>query len=88
MAGGTLGGVTLPSMAIHHDGAVSCATVLWRFRGRLQLTVVVKALFAIVPDGIATPAGPETIAPADRHRDNNPTRSLEVASDLPPYLAR
>ena len=75
-------------MALHDDGAVACATVLWKFRGRLQLTVVVKALFTIVPDGVAVPAGPAPIVPKDRHIDGHPLRSVEAASDLAPYLAR
>ena len=80
--------VTPPQLAIHTDSAVSCGTRLWRFRGQLQLTVVVKAVFAIVPNGVATLAGPGEIVSHDRHYDAHPLRSVEAASDLPPYLAR
>jgi hypothetical protein len=80
--------VTPSQLAIHTDGAVSCGTRLWRFRGSLQLTVVVKAVFAILHDGVAKPAGPGAIISEDYHRDGYPARSVEAASDLAPYLAR
>ena len=70
------------------DGNVSCGTLLWRYRGRLQLTVVVKALFTIVPDGVATSAGPGELIAEDRTFEGNPSRSVEVASDLVPYRTR
>jgi hypothetical protein len=54
----------------------------------MQLTVVVKARFTVVHDGVATPAGPDAIVPRDRHLDGHPLRSVEAASDLAPYLAR
>ena len=88
MGGVTLRGVTAAQLAIHTDGAVSCGTRLWRFRGRLQLTVIVKAVFAIVPDGVAAPAGPGEIIAEDHHRDGHPMRSVDAASDLAPCLIR
>jgi hypothetical protein len=87
-ARGSLERVLSPDVALQHDRNVSCGTVLWRFRDRLQLTVVVKALFAIVSDGVATAAGPAPVLARDRHRDGNPARSIEAASDLAPYLPR
>ena len=86
--GDTLPRVTATQLATYTDGAVSCGTRLWRFRGHLQLTVVVKAVFTLVPDGVATPAGPGEIVVEDRHRDGHPFRSVEAASDLAPYLIR
>jgi hypothetical protein len=80
--------VNLPVVARHDDGAVCCETILWRFRGRLQLTVVVKALFCIVVDDVATHAGPAPILAEDQHRDGHPARSLEAANNLAPYLPR
>jgi hypothetical protein len=70
------------------DGSVSCGTVLWRFQGRLALTVVVKASFSLVRDGIATPAHPGEILAEDRPFDGLPSRSVQTASDLAPSLAR
>jgi hypothetical protein len=80
--------VTPATPAIHTDGAVSAGAVLWRFRGHLELTVVVKAVFVILPDGVATPAGPGEIVARDRHTAGSPLRSVEAASDLAPYLPR
>ena len=75
-------------VAIAAEERVACAAVAWRFRGRLQLTVVVKATFAIVPGGAATVAAPREILHEDRTFDRHPSRSVEAASDLAPYLAR
>jgi hypothetical protein len=38
----------------------------WRHRGALHLTAIVKATFAITPDGRMTLAAPEDLAPRDR----------------------
>lgn len=75
-------------VAIFTDGNVSCGAVIWRFQRRLEVTVIVKATFAIVPDGTAILAGPGEITREDRTFDRHPSRSVEVASDLAPYLAR
>ncbi len=75
-----------PRVAVHTDGTVSCATVLWRVLGGLQLTVVVKAQFAIVHEGMATLLGPAEIVAVDRTRGAMPESSLEAASDLAPFL--
>src|SRR5580693_4184233 len=80
--GGSLPFVTTMQPAMHTDGAVSAGTVLWRLRGRLQLTVVVKAVFAVLPDGVATPAGPGEIVAEDRHAAGSVLRSVEAAGDL------
>ncbi len=80
--------MTPAKLAIHTDGAVSCAAVLWRFGAALQLTVVVKATFAITPDGVAAPVGPGEIVAEDRHVDGSPFRSVVAASNLAPYLPR
>jgi hypothetical protein len=80
--------VTPAPIAIHTDGAVACATVLWRVRGSLRLTVVVKAAFSVVPDGVVVPAPAPEIVAADRHHDGSPLRSVQAASDLAPYLPR
>ncbi|APR77093.1 Vegetative cell wall protein gp1 precursor (Hydroxyproline-rich glycoprotein 1) [Minicystis rosea] len=70
------------------DGQVSAGIVLWRYRDRLQLSVVVKASFAITPDGVAAPAGPRELASDDRTFGGVPSRSVEMASDLAPYRPR
>lgn len=75
-------------VAISTDGNVSCGAVIWRFQRRLEVTVIVKATFTIVPDGTAILAGPGELTREDRTFDRHPSRSVEAASDLAPYLAR
>ncbi|MFT3772023.1 MAG: DUF2169 domain-containing protein [Minicystis sp.] len=75
-------------VAIQSSGPVSSATVLYRHRGQLRLTAVVKATFALVADGIMERVAPEEIRRHDEHHDRDPRRSLRAASDLAPYKAR
>jgi hypothetical protein len=70
------------------DGRVACATMLWRFRERLEMTVVLKAIFALVPSGVATFVRPGVIYADDQPFAGNPARSVQFASDLVPYRAR
>lgn len=70
------------------DGNVSAASVLWTYRGRLQLTFVVKAAFALRAGDIAALAPPPPIQAEERTFGKNPARSLECASDLALYKAR
>ncbi len=70
------------------DGRVACATMLWRFRERLEMTVVLKATFALVPSGVATFVRPGVIYTDDQPFAGNPARSVQFASDLVPYRAR
>jgi hypothetical protein len=57
------------------------ATLLWRRHGRIYLTVVVKATFALVPGGVMTPVQPEPIA-----RDEQESAAgLRAAGDLVPF---
>lgn len=62
--------------------------MLWRFRERLEMTVVLKAVFAIVPSGVATFVRPGTIHHDDQPFGGVPGRSVQFASDLVPYRAR
>ncbi|WP_437274387.1 DUF2169 domain-containing protein [Sorangium sp. So ce375] len=70
------------------SGDVSCAVVPFRYQKRLWTTVVVKARFAFVPGGIATHSGAAEIRSEERQFDGHPSRSIERASDLAPYLPR
>lgn len=67
---------------------VSCAVVPFRYQGRLWITVIVKARFALVPDGIASHVGAAEIIADEQRVDGNPMRSVEAAIDLAPYLPR
>ncbi|WP_437279953.1 DUF2169 domain-containing protein [Sorangium sp. So ce375] len=66
----------------------AAAGVVWRARGRLNLTVVAKATFAFVDGAKMIPVEPQGIVDADIHHHNNPGRSVRLTSDLAPYLAR
>jgi hypothetical protein len=70
------------------DGNVALATMFWHYAGRAQLTVVLKATFAMVDGAVARHAGPGAIATEDRTFARNPSRSVEIANDLVPYRSR
>jgi hypothetical protein len=80
--------VTSRPVEIATDGNVTCGVWLWRFRGRLRLTVAVKATFALAEGAVLVPAPPAEIEREDRTFERHPTRSVEAASDLAPYLPR
>jgi uncharacterized protein YjbI with pentapeptide repeats len=64
-------------------------TVVWRFRGQLQVTAIVKVTLNIEPDGPMTPADKlEPIRQVEVHLSNNPTRSIRATTDLAPYMAK
>jgi hypothetical protein len=64
------------------------ATVVWRTRGQLYVTVVVKATFALVPDEDMRLIEPEPLLREDVHLGGLPNRSAIAASELAPYLTR
>ncbi|WP_437893228.1 DUF2169 domain-containing protein [Sorangium sp. So ce124] len=73
-----------PRVAVTPLGPSAAATVCFRLRGRLHVTVVVKATFALVPEGRMSLVAPDPIA-AEEQPDPSGQR-LQVASDLAPYL--
>jgi hypothetical protein len=87
--------VTRYPVAITTDESVACGAAIWRFRGRLTLTVVVKATFSIggaeaklvTPVDVACEDRTASGAPLLPGREG-PAESLDVANDLAPYLAR
>lgn len=50
-------------VAVVPVGRVACATTLWRAKGRLHVTVVVKARFQLVHNGEMAPTVPEPVRP-------------------------
>lgn len=50
-------------VAVVPVGPVACASTLWRAKGRLSVTVVVKARYAFVHNGEMTPIVPEPVRP-------------------------
>jgi uncharacterized protein YjbI with pentapeptide repeats len=66
----------------------ACGARLWRGPRTRHLTVVVKQLVELVQGGRAKPIAGAEIVAKDRHYRQLPSRSVEAASDLAPYLAR
>ena len=77
--------ITSSPVAIRGVGPVSCGAAVWRFRGQLHVTAVVKATFGFVPDSLMTVEAPGEIHAAEIHYGGDPKRSVEVAGDLSPY---
>ncbi|HEY4120365.1 MAG TPA: DUF2169 domain-containing protein, partial [Byssovorax sp.] len=67
-------------------GPVTAGAIVWRQGGRLALTIVAKATFALVHAGRARLAEPVELADGDRHHDGSPWQSLAAADDLAPFL--
>jgi hypothetical protein len=67
-------------------GGSVAATVAWRARGILRVTVVVKATFALLPDAPMTLLAPDPIEPDEAEGD--PGYGLRAAGDLAPYLGQ
>ncbi|MDI1476526.1 DUF2169 domain-containing protein [Polyangium sp. y55x31] len=63
--------------------------MLWRSQGATdaRLTVVVKATFALVREGVVTARAPDALVLHDVHHAGDPRFSLAAASDLAPYRA-
>src|SRR3569832_1417984 len=69
-------------------GHASCGAVLWHYRGRLQVTAIVKGVFALAPDAAMTLAAPEPVLADDLHHHGDPRHSVLAASDLSPYRSK
>lgn len=67
-------------------GASAAETVVWRLRGELRVTVIVKAVFAFEADAPMRVVEPEDIVRAEVHHGRNPSRSVRLTSDLAPFL--
>jgi uncharacterized protein YjbI with pentapeptide repeats len=67
---------------------ISAATTLFRHRGSLHLTVIVKARFAYTPGSTATILPAPGIVVRDRNYGRSAHRSVGAASDLAPRLPR
>lgn len=80
---------SLPIPIVTTGGApISVATTLFRHRGSLHLTVVVKARFAYTPGGAATILPAPAMVLRDRNYGRSAHRSVGAASDLAPRLPR
>jgi hypothetical protein len=73
-----------PSVPITPLGPITAATVPFRAHGRLQLTAIVKATFALAPEARMTIAVPDPILATEVPDPSG--RGLRSAGDLAPYL--
>jgi hypothetical protein len=69
-------------------GAVTTAALLWRDASELQLTVVVQTRLAMQHERMMLLVEPRPLVAKDVHRDEDPTKSLVMASDLVPFRPR
>lgn len=67
-------------------GSASVGVQLWRHRGQLNVTILAKAMFSIVPSGTATVAPPEELVRQPVYATGNPASPLLFEHDLAPYL--
>jgi hypothetical protein len=70
---------------VRTEGPVAAGALLWRYRGELHLTAIVKATFSIARDGVVSIVAPEGLHAADVHHDGDPRRSVVRASDRVPF---
>lgn len=75
----------VPVTALHSSVA---ATLAWRCKNQLYLTVLVKATFAFAVDAPMTRMKPQEIVRTEVHHGQDLARSVMLTSDLAPYLAR
>jgi hypothetical protein len=73
-------------VAITPSGSAAVATVVWRRGGRLFVTVIVKATFALVANEPMVPVPPEAIFV--KEQEGPPGFALRSADDLAPYLGQ
>lgn len=73
---------------VQSDGSVDAVAWPFRHRGRHLLAVVAKASFGFAQRSVAPHRGPAPIVREDKTFGDNPTRSIEAASDVVPYKAR
>ncbi|XXX72647.1 DUF2169 domain-containing protein [Sorangium sp. So ce134] len=73
-----------PRVAVAPLGPAAAATVTWLLRGRLHVTVVAKATFALVPEGRMSVVAPDPIAPEEQPDPSG--QRLKAAGDLAPFL--
>ncbi len=65
---------------------VTAGVQLWRYRGKLHVTVIAKAMFTLVPGGEARPAPPEEVVRSAVHATSNPASPVLFERELAPWL--
>ncbi len=69
-------------------GPAAVGTSLWRFKGQLSVTVVVKACFALVPDGVMALVAPEPLYVRARYESGGVTFGPIAPRETVPLLPR
>ena len=77
-----------PEARIVSSAPVSTGSVVWRARGQLYVTVVVKATFGLVNDQAMELVEPAELVRGELYHRDNPSRSVRATSDMAPYLSR
>jgi uncharacterized protein YjbI with pentapeptide repeats len=83
-----MAGSTATPVAVTPLPGSDAAALVWRYRGRLHVTVIAKATYALLHEAPMRPIGPQPINRADVHHGKHPARSVRYASDLAPRLDR
>lgn len=78
---------TLP-IRLDKTGPVAAAALAFRFEGRLELGVTLKAKLEIGPGGATRVVEPDDILTDDVHQLGDPKRPLEAPAELVPWLPR
>lgn len=69
-------------------GRVTVASRTWRRGPQRHVTVMVKATFAFVPDGLMAPTTPLPVFTSELHNDHNPTASVCATNETAPFLRK
>jgi hypothetical protein len=73
---------------VRAEGPVAAGAMLWRYRGQLHLTAIVKATFSIAQGGAVSVVAPEELHASDRVPFRPLCDVTLVGSAHPPAVAR
>jgi hypothetical protein len=77
-----------PSVTLVSHAPAAAAAIAWWRGDHRQISVIVKASFAVAPGGAASPAPGAIVLAKDQHYDHDPGRSVEAPGDLAPFKSR
>ena len=69
-------------------GQAAVASVVFRWRGELRVTAIVKATFAFAQGGEMPLVAPLPIVVTGVNHERSPARSVRQSADVAPYLER
>ncbi|WP_438017690.1 DUF2169 domain-containing protein [Sorangium sp. So ce315] len=75
-----------PRASVTPLGAASAAALVWRFKGELRVTAIVKATFAFASDTVMPRVAPQEIIREEIQYGAMPSRSVRFTTDLVPRL--